>query len=1040
MPNTHTIILIKAILLLTFGLLRPEVKAQNALVDSLINETLDMLRAGKYQEALELSNDLKQMVNSFERIDTVEYIRVLLTEGLSNYFLGNYQEAEEVYLVAEKIQRERFGIENLQYIGITAKLIGLYISQKLNDKAKPLINLSLDLNRKLENQNTVAYAVLLQNKSEIYSFESKYDSAVYTLNQAKEILLNVTGPQNRYYAQIVGAMGEPYSMMEQFETSVSCYVEAASIYEKLYSNQHPLALSMHYNIARVKIISGEYQEAEYILLNLEPSYNAVYGELSPSYAEFINLTGLLYIYLGNFEKAEKYALRTKDLRAAIYGENSTFNIESMVNLLSIYTYRKKYNEAKQLAENAITLYERLESKQVETFITLNFNLGIINTWLRLYTEAEHNIMEVRELVEHTYGKRHERYAEVLHGLGLLYTSMKKYHEAIRALEECKDIRDQTLGPMDLSYTATLYDLAFAYYAVQDTQYLRYYTLASALDQMVIRKVRLFQTQQELESAIAVVNYNISKRRAVLCQTDYWMNDLEYNAELMTKGFLLQDYRYLRTLTKNDITMDSFFNKIVENNELLAIEYTKKQDRVNETIIDSLISDNEIYEKKIHIEAGVSTLEIDDIEWRDIQNNLKPNEAAVEFIRFYLPQESGPEDDSVFYAAMLIRKHTLRPAFISLCTEGDLNFMFSKTNMRRQELVQEQYFSTSDSMKSIFELIWRPVLAQCKDVDLIYFSPVGTLNRINASAVSIDPSTIIADVFDLKMIGSTRQIVTDTLTIDHNNEIALFGNIQYNADTLFALENDTASYESASKPSSLIDFASTDASLRGGEWIQLVGSLKELSNIEEIALREDIPCNLYQNEIASEEAFKKLSISDNRSASPWIIHVTTHGYFFDDPNETTLAPLFNQEPIFKLSDHPMIRSGLILAGGNYAWKHGHPYRPGMEDGILTAYEISQMDLSDTELVVLSACETGLGDIEGNEGVYGLQRAFKIAGVKNLIMSLWQVPDKATAELMTMFYENWLIKEMTIRQALYSAQKTMRDKGYEHFYWAGFVLVE
>ena len=113
---------------------------------------------------------------------------------------------------------------------------------------------------------------------------------------------------------------------------------------------------------------------------------------------------------------------------------------------------------------------------------------------------------------------------------------------------------------------------------------------------------------------------------------------------------------------------------------------------------------------------------------------------------------------------------------------------------------------------------------------------------------------------------------------------------------------------------------------------------------------------------------------------------------------------------------------------------------MEDGVLTAYEIAQMDLSHTELVVLSACETGLGDIRGNEGVYGLQRAFKIAGARYLVMSLWRVPDLQTQELMTDFYRKWLLQNMTIPDAFRAAQKDMRDKYGHPFFWAGFVLVE
>lgn len=135
---------------------------------------------------------------------------------------------------------------------------------------------------------------------------------------------------------------------------------------------------------------------------------------------------------------------------------------------------------------------------------------------------------------------------------------------------------------------------------------------------------------------------------------------------------------------------------------------------------------------------------------------------------------------------------------------------------------------------------------------------------------------------------------------------------------------------------------------------------------------------------------------------------------------------------------MFRSGLLLAGGNSGWEGNVPVTRE-EDGVLTAYEISQMNLSHTELVVLSACETGLGDIKGNEGVYGLQRAFKIAGVKYIIMSLWQIPDNQTSLLMTTFYKKWLQDHLSIPEAFHEAQQVLRHKSLDPFYWAGFVLV-
>ena len=151
------------------------------------------------------------------------------------------------------------------------------------------------------------------------------------------------------------------------------------------------------------------------------------------------------------------------------------------------------------------------------------------------------------------------------------------------------------------------------------------------------------------------------------------------------------------------------------------------------------------------------------------------------------------------------------------------------------------------------------------------------------------------------------------------------------------------------------------------------------------------------------------------------------------NESAL----NQNNIYGAADDPLLRSGLALAGGNYAWA-GKPAIDGVEAGIATAYEISQLNLSNTELVVLSACETALGDVKGSEGVFGLQRAFKMAGVKKMIVSLWQVPDKETAELMTTFYAYWM-KGKTINESFTLAQEAMRKK-YTPFYWAAFVLVE
>ena len=183
--------------------------------------------------------------------------------------------------------------------------------------------------------------------------------------------------------------------------------------------------------------------------------------------------------------------------------------------------------------------------------------------------------------------------------------------------------------------------------------------------------------------------------------------------------------------------------------------------------------------------------------------------------------------------------------------------------------------------------------------------------------------------------------------------------------------------------------------------------------------------------ATEADFKALS-----GNSPKVIHISTHGFFYPDIEPTKGDLSRSGEPTFKYIENPLFRSGLAFAGSNYAWQRGYnPYEE--EDGILTAYEISTLDLSNTDLVVLSACETGLGEIKGSEGVFGLQRAFKMAGVEYVLMSLWKIPDEQTVELMEAFYENWLGGQ-TIRQAFHNAQQQMAEE-YPPYYWAGFTLL-
>lgn len=326
---------------------------------------------------------------------------------------------------------------------------------------------------------------------------------------------------------------------------------------------------------------------------------------------------------------------------------------------------------------------------------------------------------------------------------------------------------------------------------------------------------------------------------------------------------------------------------------------------------------------------------------------------------------------------------------------------------------------------------------------VYFSPVGLLHRLNLGAIALSDAQTLADKYHLVQLKSTRQLVVPDAPKIAGQDAVLFGGIQFDPDSTALKIEASADLAARSRGGAAYpvlenkpDWASVS---RGNTWAFLPGTEREVAALEKLLPAAGIQVEAKKGHAATEDFFK--NIGQGGMPSPRVLHLATHGYFFPDPKtaDDSRQPSDGKQSAFKISEQPMLRSGLILAGGNAAWQ-GAPLPEDREDGILTAYEISQMNLANTELVVLSACETGLGDIAGNEGVYGLQRAFKIAGAKYLIMSLWQVPDKQTSMLMTTFYKKWLTENMTIPEAFRAAQMELREAGFDPYQWAGFVLME
>ena len=492
--------------------------------------------------------------------------------------------------------------------------------------------------------------------------------------------------------------------------------------------------------------------------------------------------------------------------------------------------------------------------------------------------------------------------------------------------------------------------------------------------------------------------------------------------MQLKGFVLNDAATAlrKARQSGNAKLKTLIDEWQMNRELLSKQSNLP---VNERTlsIDSLEKITNELEKQINqLAAGVLQSKTETVNWQTIQSSLANDEAAIEFVRFRYFNKNWT--DTIQYAALVIRKNSL-PEFVPLCTEAQISYCLTgaKDNDRETN-INKLYRSTITGNKnngkflgdSLYQLIWKPLLPYLQNISTISYAPDGLLHKVAFHALPAPDKKILIDQYRLQQYTSIRQLANKEQTKTNNwNAVFLLGNPDFN--TLPATDKQTVT-----KP----------VSTRNA-WAALPGTAKEITSLQQVFANNKVQVTMAQSKNATEEIFKKL---DGHSLP--IMHLATHGYFLPDPKEDTIHKDLERN-IYALSNDPLIRSGIVMAGANNAWNGLQP-PAGTEDGVLTAYEIAQMDLHSTKLVVLSACETALGDLQGSEGVFGLQRAFKIAGVKNMVVSLWQVPDKETVELMTAFYTN-LLSGKEVREAFYQAQKEMRAK-YPPFFWAAFVLVE
>jgi CHAT domain-containing protein len=751
------------------------------------------------------------------------------------------------------------------------------------------------------------------------------------------------------------------------------------------------------------------------------------------YLNFLSVKASIKSDLGDYETAYVLYLECISLSKDIYGSSSYFYGLIMGNMGDLMIRRNDYENAKRCYLiyylNIIDIYG---DDHIETAIAQN-KLSNIYVKLNNFQKALELNLSAHKIISNLSGETSSDYATSCYNLACTYALLNDFEKSEKYYLQAYKINTTIYGSENTNSLSSLKSLIILHDKMNtlnlNKDFLSNYFI---LIKHKIKEIETNFSQKELirfSESVAQKNYTPSSFLQKYSSQYPEINIGCFENQLLLKSLSLHNQERIKSSIENsvDAIVKEKYQQFIDNKRYLTkldeipISQRPENYEVIKTETESL--EKEVTRLSSTFADAKKSLTVN---WKQVQEKLKPNEIAIDLVDYTYYNKKWT--DSIYYGAFIIKKNSKYPEYISLFEKKQLSFLLSENiNQIDSTKINKRY-----SDKAISDLFLKPLQNELKGVSGIYLSPSGLGHQINFSALPVSETQTLGDKYEVHILGSTAEIMTYTISgLDKKNnfELILYGGIDYNS-----------SNPKAETDKKIVEHPNDVAALRAQSGISgfdyLNGTNNEVEQIQLKGVKNGYAVSVYKEREATEESIKVL---DGRTTH-YVLHLATHGFFFPDPKQEISKDIFLEQgksKFYKASDDPMMRSGLLLAGANNYWGKSTG-NTTTEDGILTANEISNLDLSGCQLVVLSACETGLGQINGSEGVFGFQRAFKMAGVKNIIMSLWKVPDAQTSELFDIFYSE-CFKGKTIHEAFQTAQAKMKVK-YAPYYWAGFVLLE
>lgn len=925
--------------------------------------------------------------------------------------LGRTHNKEDIYIYKKicELDSITFGSNSLRYIESLKSLANLYNSIGIHDSSNVIYQQVLS---KVPRETSIfeqAYIYLEISKNyynlKNYVKAKKYLDKISTLNLF-DLLNNTYG--FLYELTIIYPIIELNYSTGNNNNTFNIIEKLINLAEEAYAH-NPIENKYIYinTISKCAAFYGKigyYKQAHRLLKRIENIYED-YKDLGNS-----------YMNLYNYEMAEKYFqkalinFKQKNDNNKLAFVSYNYEIASTYNSLSVLESRRKnYQKALEYSEQVL----KYKSIKADTVLNSKFyfdNIYVSNHSYYLlknnrYDEAikfeRYNI----ECMQNCNNTDSSNLGVSYENLGLAYMLKNEYDTALYYANNAYYI----LKSDSADISRTLSNLVKLHVQLGDNTKAETYLLE--LNEIVTRRMKNQFTE---------LTY-IEKQRFIEKENSFFANYLPqyvykinsdtlkktlYNGVLISKGSLLNSDIELRRIIAQSNNSE-LINKYKELQFYKKAIFNEMKENSSKAIIDSLSNIVNDIEDSIIIRSSKygNYMKNQSLTWRDIRNKLDNKSIAIEFINIKLGE------DSTLYAALIIKKDYECPKLVKLC-EGS---SFNNIN------INDAYLTSS-----LDKLIWYPLKKELKGIKNIYFSVSGILHNF---AIELTSSMKKKNMYRL---SSTREIALYYPYRNTNKKAALYGGLQYYSTSNDSSANDNKFNQYGHYNSRVNDFYN-----RGMWFYNLPLTKLEVKNAEKTLNNLNYSCESYIGNYGTEESLKSLSGKDIN----WL-HIASHGGYIQpnkiNEHENNYDFIINYKSDAFQEDMSLTHSFILLSGGN-ATLIGDTIPENSEDGILTAQEIANLNFNKINLVILSACKTALGDIS-EEGVLGLQRGFKKAGVKSILMSLWDVNDKAAYDYMSLFYD-FFSREKNVKYAYDMSHKTMRKRFPNNpEYWAAFVLLD